>query len=167
MLFPKGDSLQRFYERVPDEEMGQRLEQYNKLRRNHFSDWEAIKIITTLTIADKDGKRYLQALDLTTDAWQQTMKDRTTWYNKKIRFYLKKGLSRSTARKKTALEVLAFYEPRTGDTRKDPTPWSGIREYYGKGINTSPVITDKDFIDNLRKREQTYRKKKMPYSVGK
>lgn len=162
MLFPTGDNLQRFYERVPDEQMGQRLEQYDLLRRNHFSGWEAIKIITTLTIADKNGKRYLQALDLTTDAWQQTIKDRIAWYNKKMHLYLKKGLNRRQARYRMGKEVKTFYDTRTGDTRKDKTPWDSVREYYK--IKSSSK-TDIDFIDNLRKRDLIYRKKKMPFSA--
>lgn len=164
MLFPQGDSLQRFYERVPDELMSQRLADYNKLRRAHFSDWEAIKIITTLTKPDKDGKRYLQALDLTTEAWQDTIRERKNWYNKKMSYWLKKGLNRRQARRRVSVELLAYYESRKGDTRKDPTPWSGIREHYKKAVAARPEI---DFIDNMRKREKTYRKKKMPYSVGK
>ena len=163
MLFPH--DLQRFYERVPDELMEQRIVDYNTLRRKHFSDWESTKIITTLTKEDKDGKRYLQALDLTTDAWQQTMNDRTAWYDKKMKYYLKKGLTRQQARRRISREALAFYDDRKGDSRKDPTPWSGIREIY-KG-KASPRGTEKDFISDLRKREQTYRKKKMPYSIAK
>lgn len=165
MLFPQGEDLQRFYERVPDELMSQRLLDYNTLRRNHFNAFEAIKIITTLTKPDTEGNRYLQALDLTSEGWQQTMKERVNWYNRKIKKYLKKGLNRRQARRMIALELLDFYADRTGDTRKDPTPWSGIREHYKKAA--TPIKTDVDFIDNLRKREATYRKKKMPYSVSK
>ena len=161
MLFPH--DLQRFYERVPDEQMSQRLEDYNKLRRNHFSDWESVKIITTLTREDKDGKRYLQALDLTTDAWQQTMKERTSWHDKKMKFFLRKGLTRRQSNRAIQNELEDFFSTRTGDTRKDPTPWSGIRDIYKE--KSSPRVTGPDFIDNLRKREQNYRKKRMPYSA--
>lgn len=162
MLFPQGDNVQRFYERVPDELMGQRLADYNTLRRHRYSDWEATKIITTLTIPDKDGNRYLQALDLNTEAWRVAMNDRLNWYTKKMKRLLRKGLSRSQARRRIAKELLRHYEPRKGDTRKDPTPWDSIREVYK--IKQSPK-TSVDFIDNLRKREQNYRKKNLPFSV--
>ena len=162
MLFPHGDNLQRFYERVSDDQMGQRLIDFNTLRRNHFSEWEAIKIITTLTKEDKDGKRYLQDLDLSNKVWKETIQERVNWYNRKMAFYLKRGLNRRQARRRISKEVETFYVDRTGDTRKDPTPWSGIREHYKKAVTPRTEI---DFIDNFRKREQTFRKKKMPYSV--
>jgi len=155
----KPDSL-RLATRIPPEQWTERSEQYRILKRAHFAHWECIKIVSTRTKPDKEGKRRLQSLDLNTSEWQRAMAERNNWYRERMQHYRKKKLTYRQAQRAVMGELEDYYKGRRGDSRSDPTPWDFLRSIYK--ISDRPQM---DFAEGARLRQQRFTKKKMPYRV--
>ena len=155
----KPDSL-RLATRIPPEQWAERSEQYNILKRAHFAHWECIKIVSTRTKPDKDGKRRLQSLDLNTSEWQRAMAERNFWYRERMQYYRRKKQTYAQSQRAVMAELEDYYRGRKGDARSDPTPWDFLRMIYR--ISDRPQM---DFAEGARLRQQRFAKKKMPYRV--
>lgn len=158
--YSAGDSL-RLVSRISPTEWSQRLKEYDTLRRAYFTHWEALKIVTTKTKADKAGKRELQSLDLNNPVWQAVIADRIEFHRQEIKRYMAKGLTRVQAEKLYNTERNNYYKSRKGDTRDDKTPWDALREGYK--IKSRKRT---DFLENKQLRDAKYKDKKMPYRVA-
>jgi len=154
----RSDAL-RLSERIPRSQWDKRIKQYNTLRKAHFSHWEALKIVTTLTKPEEGKKRKLQDLDLTNPAWKEMIADRIAYHKQQIQRLMAKGLNRQQAEKAFITELNNYYKRRSGDTRTDPTPWDWLREYY----KFRRDLPQSDFVTNKQLRQDRFTKKKMPF----
>jgi len=150
----------RMVSRIPPDEFEDRLKDYRQLRRNHFLHWEALKIVSTRALPDKEGKKKLQALDLTNPYWVECIRERENWYQDRLRDYRRKGYSMAKAHDLTMADIEKTYAQSTGDSREDKTPWSFLREVYKVESKTKPEPGEFDRLMAI-----TLRNRKLPYKA--
>ncbi len=142
---------------IPITRLRERLNQLRTLREYHFSLDEALQIVTAMTVKDKEGKQYLQKLDLTNPYWIQCMDDRVRWFNDMMKHFTVK--EKMTAKQAINAIMRELYNYYAKDKKRRPWDWlSDFSPTKGKGARK-----EVDFIDSAKKRQDRIDKKKMPY----
>jgi len=134
---------------IPFTELPSRLAMYRRLRKNHFTDSEAVKIVTA-----KTKKNKLQELDLGNTYWRQAISERNNWYNDMYKRGLQKGMKHHLIVAGIMKEIRNYYK---ADSKR--TPWDWLK-WFSPGGRDKPRV---DFITGIRSRAQRLSKKKMPY----
>jgi hypothetical protein len=132
---------------IPASMWAERKQQYDLLRRSHYTSWEAMKIITA---KNKDGS--LQKLNLTGDVWKEALKARIEYYSNMMAVGRKKGLTPQQAMLRVFKEINDYYKRDSKNT-----PFSFLREFYKKAQKK-----DVDFIESMGRRRDKI-SKRMPW----
>jgi hypothetical protein len=135
-----------FTQIVSSVEWGRRFDQYQYLLYNHYTEWEAMKIITAV---DPSGK--LQPLDLTHPIWQEEILDRQKWFARQMQIGKEMGL---TQQQSIAMAKKNIYDYYKADSNR--TPFDHLKDLSPSGKPKANV----DFADGFRRRRYRTVKKK-------
>jgi len=138
-------------DKVPFDQWQERLAQFRKLRRNHFTPKEAMDAVTAT--APKGG---LQPLDLTNDYWQLHIQERKNWYNAQRKIAKKQGLTDIGA-------GIRIRRMMTDWEDKDTTIHDWFGDIYGKGMKGHKKMDEEEFAEAMQLRRERMTTEKQPY----
>ncbi len=149
----------QFAEAIPPEKYAERVQQYRLLRRNYYSHFEALYIVSAQTAPDKNGKTRLQKLDLTQDVWQTAIKERVNWIRSRVRLGTAQGKTKEQVLRAIKKEIQDWY-----DKDKKRTPFDEIEEMYPQSRPPRVDVDVKQTLRNTRAaRAKKQREEKAPW----